>query len=143
MIQKIPLSVYEAAVHGATHKVIVDYAELTEDTVNTDQVIALFTAGAGRAVKFVKHRLTVPFKDASDSAFNTTALTIGDTGDPDRLGASTELNENGTEIDQNLANTDAYRYASATAVNATFGSMSGKALEDIDTGKVEMFFIIE
>lgn len=98
---KIPLSVEEAAARGATHKVVVDHTDLTVATADTAQTLKLFDAGAGRVVQFVGHEL-VPFKDASDAAFNTTLGKIGDATDDDRFLADTQWNENGTEVIRDL-----------------------------------------
>jgi hypothetical protein len=68
-------------------------------------------------------------------------LIVGDAGDTARFLASTQLNENGTEILAAAAPPAKvpHAYAAATAVTATFASMADKALEDIDTGEVWIF----
>lgn len=115
----IPLSNDEMAKHGATHLVIVTHEDLTEETANTAQTIALLSIPANKAVRFVKHRLITPFKDASDAAFNTTAATIGDGSDADRFLQSTELNENGTEVDLKMGMSAAGVAALTAATVAT------------------------
>jgi hypothetical protein len=177
-----PLSINEQVPFGANAVAVLTHEDLTESADNTAQVIALFTAPAGKAIRYIGHKLVRAFKDASDAAFNTTPITAGDAGDPDRLLVSTELSENGTEIvrgyamaapalpatvstadgsdagtTQALANAlkvshnallaalkggPAYVYASDTAVNVTVGSMADKALEDVDTGEVLLYFHI-
>jgi len=93
-----PLSINEQVPFGANAVAVLTHEDLTEATANTAQVIKAFTAPAGKATRYIGHKLVRAFKDASDNAFNTTPITVGDAGDPDRLLVSTELNENGTEI---------------------------------------------
>lgn len=88
----------QAAAGGANVRVEVTHADLTEATANTAQTIPLLTVGAKMAVRLVKAVLVTPFKDASDADFNTCPATVGDGSDVDRLLASMELNENGTEV---------------------------------------------
>jgi hypothetical protein len=181
-MQLIPLNIEAVAQHGATHVAIVTHADLTETTANTAQVIALIAAPANTVARVVKVKNVIPFKDASDAALNTTALTIGDAGDADRLLASTELNVNGTEVllkqgpvnsnlatvatadgsdagtTQTLANAlkaafnvlvgllnvgPGHVYASATTINATFGSMADKSLSNIDTGEAHIYLNLQ
>jgi hypothetical protein len=98
-MQFLPVMTAEAAYHKATHVAVVTHEDLTEATANTAQTIPLFTAAANSAVRLVKMILKVAFKDASDAAFNNVAITLGDSGDVDRLLPSTQINENGTEVD--------------------------------------------
>lgn len=88
----------QAAAGGANVRVEVTHADLTEATANTAQTLALLTVDAKMAVRLVKAVLVTPFKDASDAAFNTTPITVGDGSDVDRLLASMEMNVNGSEV---------------------------------------------
>lgn len=132
----------EIAVHNANVRVVITHEDLTETTANTAQVIALMTKGAGKSVELVKSQVITPFEDASDAAFNTTTLTVGDTGDADRLLASQEVNVNGTEVLVKKGTGTVYEPSSDTAINLTVGSMSGKSLSNIDTGEVHLYFNI-
>lgn len=109
--------------------------DLTETATATAQVIPIYTAKPGQVVGVAGIFLKTPLKDASDAAFNDCALQVGDTGDADRLLTSTQLNENGTEV-IHKAGTGGHMYATETAVNATVGSMTAKALSNIDVGEV-------
>lgn len=124
---------------GATHLVEIDHTDLTMATVDTAQLIPIATVPAGTIVEVVATRLRVPFKDASDAAFNTTALEIGDTGDPDRLLVSQELNVNGTEILGKAGVAGGYVSVGALTVNATFDSMDAKGLVNIDVGVLQIY----
>jgi hypothetical protein len=86
------------AATGFTHKAIVTHVDLTETTADTDQTIALLSVVAGDVVQKAAFQLVTAFKDASDAAFNDTNVSVGDGGDTDRFIASTEVNENGTEV---------------------------------------------
>ena len=122
-MQKIPLSNDQIAFHKANLLVIVEHTDLTETAANTAQTLALLSLAAGKACRFVKYDLPVPFKDASDAAFNSCAVTLGDGNDVDRFLASTQLNENGTEVlrkfGQSAAGLPAATAATVTTADAT------------------------
>lgn len=132
----------EIAVHNANVRRVITHEDLTETTANTAQVIELMTKGAGKSVELVKSQVITPFQDASDAAFNTTPLTVGDAGDADRLLTSQEVNVNGTEVLVKKGTGTVYEPSSDTAINLTVGSMSGKSLSNIDTGEVHLYFNI-
>lgn len=139
-----PLSLNERAKHLATHCAVITAADLTEATVNTAQDIALLTTPASKcSVEVVKTVLVTPFEDASDEAFNTNALIIGDSGDTDRLLASQELNENGSRVLKKRGTGTAQVYTAVTVINANIAAMAAKALADIDTGEVHIYLIID
>ena len=127
---------------GFTYHVKLTHADLTETTVNTAQTIEILTVAQGSVVQAVAYNLPVPFKDASDAALNTTAITIGDAGSTARFMASKELNVNGTEIlawtDANDINTLPYVYLAADTIDVVVGSMAAKALNDVDTGEIDI-----
>jgi hypothetical protein len=139
------LSLQERMKHvGATHVVQITHADLTETTADTAQDIALLTTPASKcSVEVVKTVLDTPFKDASDEAFNTNALIIGDSGDTDRLLASQELNENGSEVLKKRGTGTSMVYTSATVINANIAAMTAKSLSDIDTGVLRIYLCIE
>jgi hypothetical protein len=143
MILKL-LTHEERVKHFATHVAKITHEDLTEATVNTAQDIALLTTPASKcSVEVVKTVLATPFKDASDAAFNTNALIIGDSGDTARLLASQELNENGTEVLKKRGTGTAQVYTAATVINANVAAMAAKALADVDTGEVLVYLIID
>jgi len=133
----------EAVKHKANVRVVITHEDLTETTANTAQVIALMTKGAGKSVKLVKSQTITPFEDASDAAFNTTPLTVGDTGDTDRLLASKQVNANGSNVLLKEGTGTIFEPSSDTAINLTVGSMSAKSLSNIDTGEEHLFFQID
>lgn len=136
----IPLkTVEEQNAHGgASHVAILTHADLTEETANTAQAIAIADVNDKVSVEVVETILKTPFQDASDAAFNTTALEVGDGSDVDRLLVSQELNVNGTEVDRKEG-TGTYQYTASDTVDANFNAMSAKALNDIDTGEVHIY----
>jgi len=135
-MKKQILSMQERMKHvGATHVVELTHADLTETTVNTAQDIALLTTPASKcSVQVVKTVLDTPFKDASDSAFNTNALIVGYSGSTNALLASQELNENGSEVLKKRGTGTVTVFTAATVINANIAAMAAKALADIDTG---------
>ena len=135
-----PLGTEERLAHGgATHVVKITHEDLTEATANTAQTIVLMNVESKVAVECVYVDLITPFKDASDSALNTTTLIVGDDGDTDGLLASQELNENGTEVLMKAGTGTLHVFAADDTVDATFGSMSAKSLVNIDVGEVDIY----
>jgi hypothetical protein len=134
-----PLHSDAIAARGATHVFEYTHEDLTEATANTAQTLDILTVGAGYLVECVSFALKTDFEDASDAAFNTTAITVGDSGDADRLLASTETNTNGTEIDAAAGTGTVFAPTSDTTIQVTVNAMADKSLEDIDAGKALIY----
>jgi hypothetical protein len=98
-------------------------------------VLKLLTVKPGQLVELIKDEVKTAFEDVSDAAFNSTAVTVGDTADADRLLTSQQVNANGTTV-TGKAGAGAYVYTAETDVNLTVGSMAAKALADIDSGEL-------
>jgi hypothetical protein len=131
------------AATGFTHQVVVTHTDLTESTVDTDQTIALLSVVAGDVVEKAAFKLVTAFEDASDAAFNDTNVSVGDGGDTDRFIASTEVNENGNEVDFAAnANTTAYAYTEADTVDLLVESMTAKSLSNIDAGEIHIYLAV-
>lgn len=132
---------YEESIanNGATHVAELTHADLTETTANTDQAVNLITVADKMSVECTHAVLVTAFQDASDAAFNTTALEVGDGNDVDELLVSQELNVNGTEVNQKTGTGVTHDYAAADTVDANFNAMTAKALNDIDAGEVHVF----
>lgn len=140
MAKAKPLGTEERLAHGgATHVAVITHEDLTETTANTAQTIELMDVANKVAVECVYTDLVTPFEDASDAAFNTNTLIVGDGGDTDRLLASQEMNENGTEVDMKVGTGTNYVYTGADTVDAVIGSMTAKSLSNIDTGEVRIY----
>lgn len=137
-MQILPLQ-HEQTGLGPTHKIIVTHEDLTETTANTAQVIPLLTVALGDLVEVVATYVPTAFQDASDAAFNTTAITIGDGGSANRLLTSQELNVNGSEVLGKAGVAGGYVYLAGDTVDLTVGSMSSKSLSNIDTGELHIF----
>lgn len=134
------LSSEERVLSGFTQRFNLTHADLTESTANTAQTIAILSVLEGFFVYRAAMRLKTAFKDASDAAFNTNTLIVGDDGNDDRYIASAELNENGSEVlAKEQASTCAYTYLADNTIDAIVGSMSAKSLSNIDTGEVDIF----
>lgn len=135
-----PLGTEERLAHGgATHVAVITHEDLTETTANTAQTIALMNVANKVAVECVYTDLITPFKDASDAAFNTTTLIVGDDGSTNRLLASQEMNKNGTEVDMKVGTGTCYVFTADNTVDAIVGSMAAKSLSNIDTGEVHIY----
>ena len=131
------------AATGFTHQIVVTHSDLTETTAATAQTIEILSVAPGDVVEKAAFKLVTPFEDASDSAFNDTNIEVGDGGDTDRFIASTEVNENGTEIDFAAnANTTAYAYTAADTVDLKVNSMSAKSLSNLDAGEIHIYLAV-
>jgi len=140
---KVTLLPYETRIAtGFTHKVNVTHADLTQTTAATAQVIPLLSVAVGDMVEQVATFVNTYFTDASDTAFNTTAITIGDDGSAARFLASQELNTNGTEVKTKAGTGTLYSYLAANTVDVTFNAMTAKALSDIDAGDIDIFLAV-
>lgn len=133
-----PVSKQRQATLGATHQVRITHEDLTQTAANTAQTFTIPVAARTLAAVVVTN-LVVPFKDASDAAFNSNALIIGDGGDTDRLLTSQQLNENGTEILAQAGVLAGYAYNVADTIDITIASMAEKSLSDIDTGELVVY----
>jgi len=130
--------------YAYTHKVVVDHTDLTESTDNTTQTIDILSPVPGTVVQSAALKVVTEFEDASDSAFDSTTLILGDNGttsDDDRYITSTQVNANGTVVSHKAnANTAPYAfYESAKKVQLKVGSMADKKLSDIDSGEVHIY----
>ena len=131
---------------GFTHKFIVDHVDLTTTTAATAQTIDLLDLPVGTVVNKVAYKLVTAFEDASDSAYNDTDFSVGETGDVDEFIDETEVNKNGTEISYSagFTFTDAActlprAYTSASKLTATFAGMAAKSLSDLDAGEIHVY----
>lgn len=139
-MKKIPLPNEVKAATGFNECIQITHEDITEVTANTAQVIALLTVEAGDLVRICATLVKRVWKDVSDAAFNTTAITIGDGGSANRFLASQELNENGTEVlYKGGANTTPFAYTTADTIDITFNAMAAKSLSDIDQGELLVF----
>lgn len=136
----MPLSLQEiASFAGFTHFAYVNADDLTMATTNTLQTIRLAVLPIGSYVTKAEMRLAKPFKDASDAAFNSTTMSLGDSGAVDTFLTARQMNENGTEIVvPGLLNTATGPYTAADHVSLTVNSMSAKALLNIDVGELHI-----
>lgn len=141
-MQIIPLN-NQGRLSGFTHRARITHTDLTVTATATAQVIPLYTGKKGTTITRVATYVRTAFSDASDSAFNDSALTIGDTGSAARFLASQQLNVNGTEVMAKHGTGTLHTYAaagSAAILNATFGSMTAKSLSELDAGEIDIFF---
>jgi hypothetical protein len=129
-----------------THYAIVDVllGDLTVSATNTVQTFTLYTPVANDWLKDVGAIVTEQFQNTADAAYNSTTITVGDTGDIDQFIASQEMNKNGTVVPAGYNTGDALPFTSTAAnilaVVITIGSMSGKALTSLNKGRVVVLF---
>lgn len=140
-----PLATNEIADNGGyTHIASITADDLTTTTNNTSQTITLATLAIGDAIGKVATRVKTSFQDVSDAAFNTTAVTIGDTANAvNNHITSQETNVNGTVVTQKMSNTLVGPYTAADKIAITFNAMASKNLNNIDKGEIEVLFQLQ
>jgi len=138
-----PVTIEEQARYQATHVVVVTAADLlTTTATNTAQTNVLFTAPAGSLVSMPVMFLDTAWEDASDAAFNSLSIVIGD-ADVDEYLESLQICVNGTEVLSSVGTGVTGYYATATAVNLIVTpSPASKKLSDVDTGVLRIYFRI-
>lgn len=129
----------QAANAGFTHIATISANDLSTTATNTAQTFTLATLKAGDIVVKTAWALKTAFSDASDAAYNTNTMSVGDTvtGVAAHI-AAIETNSNGTEVLYGFNNT-AVLYTAADSITVTFNSQSGKAVSNIDVGEVTIF----
>lgn len=137
-----PLTTNEQADNGGfTHRAIISAKDLTQATAAAAQTIKLCDVASGDILGPFAWRAHTFLKDASDAAFNTTTMSVGDNAAVNTHIAAVEVNENGTEVAQGLGTTLVH-YTAANALNVTFNSQTGKKLSDIDVGQIVLLFTL-
>jgi len=140
---KFPIPLQTQSARGANALAIITKDNLTEDTADTDQTLDIFTTPArDTIVDVVDTELIEEFEDESDAALNDTKLSIGDSGDPDRLLTAQQLNANGTTLARKEG-AGSHTYTSATTVQALVESMTAKKLADLDKGQIHIWLNIK
>lgn len=140
-----PQLLEEAADHGYTHRADFSWRDFFGVTIgaNTDKTFTLFTAKAGDQIVAAHLHLTTPFKDASDTGFNSITLDFGDEDSATRFFSGVQICENGSEvIDSYLDPTGDYIYTADKLVKVNFNSMSAKDLTDVDVGKLYLEYTL-
>lgn len=129
---------------GFNYRFVVDHTDLTSTTNAGAQDVALITLPANSLVLRAATYVRTPFADTTDSAFNTTALIVGDSGDTDRYITSQETNTNGTTVraKAHAQSTTPFAYNASTVINANFASMANKNLAALNQGEVWIYLFV-
>src|SRR5207253_2481872 len=93
-----PQTQSEMTEYRYTHRIDIDHNDLTQATVNTDQVFTFYVPGEGDLIKNVGMILSVSFENTADSAFNSTTVRVGKTGTDNAYVTATQINKNGTTV---------------------------------------------
>lgn len=142
---------------GFTHKVIIDYTDLTAAAGASDTTVTLpiipqdvstaqtETNPIGLAVQRCAMNLITTF-DASDAALNSVLVEVGDGGDTDRFLDQTELSADGTYITfkHSKVTTFPHAYTAADTIDAKFTVAGGASplVDELTSGKVEVYLAI-
>ena len=137
----LPLTENERAMmDGYSHWCQFTHNDLTQAAVNTAQVFTVYTSVADDQIRRFAFILAEPFQNTADAAYNSTAARAGVTGTDNAFITATELNKNGTTL-YHAYSTGAglpadYTAATATQFLVTFASMAGKALVNLNKGRL-------
>jgi len=129
------LGIEEMAATGATHKVVVTHADLTEAAVSTAQTLAPIVVAALTSWQTLFGLVRVPFENTADADLVSVAATMGDGGDVARFLASQEMCVNGTEVCMKVGTGTTLQYIAADTVDIVFTPTSGKALSSLNKGE--------
>src|SRR5882724_11863589 len=136
-----PLTIEEqASTGGFTHRLDFNYRDIPAGIANNTSKV--WAAGylpalvASDIMIKTELHLTTAFSDASDAAFNSSTLSLGDATTATRFINASEANVNGTEVlnvipgaNQNVI------YTAAGQLQLTLNSMTGKSISDLDAGQ--------
>ncbi|TXH41419.1 MAG: hypothetical protein E6Q97_37620 [Desulfurellales bacterium] len=133
----------------ATHKVVIDYADVAALGSGTTGTIAIIPASgtfpAGTTARFAGMQLVTAF-DASDASINSLLVEVGDGGDTDRLLTQTQIAVDGTEILYKVegAVTQPSSYLVADTIDALFTVAGGASptLAEITSGELHIYLEI-
>lgn len=126
---------------GGNFQVTIGYADFAAAVNNTALAVSAFTPLANLQGLELDHvELVIPFQDTSDTANNSTAVTVGDSGSAARYLASTELNANGSFVNLAYGTGTKFVPTTSTPVLFTFTPASGKNLANLKAGKLIAFF---
>jgi len=138
----VPLTLEGQAARGGNYELFYSHEDLTEATANTAQVLT-FPILDKMSAEVVENVVDEAFEDASDNAFNTTTLIVGDGDNAAELLTSQELNVNGTEVLYKKGTGVSHVYTTTDTIDLTFGSMAAKSLVNIDTGRGRLLLNIQ
>jgi len=134
-----PLTTNERAeTPGFTHVARITADDLTQATAAAAQTIDLCTLNKNDIILRAAGYIRVPFENTLDAAFNTSTVSIGDTGGVAALAAAGEANKNAATPVNTLGST-AKIYTAADTLRVTVNSMSGKSLVNINRGEYYVF----
>lgn len=105
--------------------------------------VVLPTFDAGTIVKRVLLHLTTPFKNTAQSGFNSSTISIGDTGSATKFVSAVQINENGTEVIDTFPGTENSIYTASLQMVVTLNAMAGFSSSTLNVGKLYALFAIE
>ena len=123
----------------ATHRMRVFASDLTEAAANTAQVLNLMPVSVGMRVSSVTTKLLTSFQELGTAAFNTTAITVGDSAAANTFVASQECNHYAATPVQFKQSSGGKIYTAADNVTLTVNAMAGYALSSLNAGELHVF----
>ncbi len=139
-----PLATNEVASNGGfTHLAVITANDLTDSTNDETQTITICNLRTGDRIGHGYTYLKTAFQDASratPSDYNSLTMSIGDEDAVDTHMAAKEICLYGTEITGFSWTTTIAAAADPDVFKAVFTPDSGKALLEVDTGEVHIYF---
>jgi len=113
-------------------------------TVNTAVVIPLSTAYKYNRIDDCCLIVQQPFEDTADAAYNSTTISVGETGTPTGYINAAECNKNAGGLVKSAYKTGAITvpkdYAADTGLVVTVNAMAAKALSNLKKGSAIILF---
>lgn len=132
-----------AAQRGGNVEVEITHEDLTQAGAGTAQTINAFTVKATvQSIQLVNLELIEAFEDTATAGTDSTLVEIGDDGDTDRLGTSTQINVNGTEVKQKAGTGTVHVFSADNTVDFLFTPKTGTTLASLNKGKLRATFIL-
>jgi hypothetical protein len=132
---------------GFTHRLDMTFEDIPAgvavNTAYTWSTAPLPAVAAGDIIKRTLVYLTTPFKASGDAAFNSTTISVGDTGSATKYVNAVQINENGTEVITSFPGTENQIYTAAGQLQIQFGSMAAKTLSNLNVGKLYVLFAVQ
>ncbi len=124
----------ETAQQDYTHRLVFRYSDIPASVANnTATTWNVATLPAGTIIFKAVLIMVTAFQDASDTAFNSDTVSLGDTGSATRYFSAVEFNVNGTEVPDTIYSTP-YLYTASDTLILTLNSMTAKSVSNLDVG---------
>lgn len=136
----LTLALLEAALSGFTHRFEIELADLAPGTTGGAALtLDLLSLKAGTLVENVALHVPTLLSDASDGDFDDVTIKVGDADDDDRYLTATQIAAAAGSPVAHKAGVGPYVTPAAAVLKAVFTPEAGKAVANLDGGRVIVF----